>query len=102
MPQNMVGNNKKYSIYWQANSIYDSSLQEPTTFLLLCLAQSRLSSRVQASDQMRCHMNIAATAPQPLLLCSAPITAGSNTLGLHYSAAAAASQAGTWGHTHRG
>lgn len=46
------------------------------------------------------HMNIAVTAPQPVLLHSAPIAASINTFGLYYSVVAAASQGGRWGHTH--
>lgn len=42
-------------------------------------------------------MNVAVTAAQPVRLCSAPIAAGSNTFGRHYSAVAATSQGGRWG-----
>lgn len=63
-----------------------------------------VSRAVQTSDLMpalrSCHRNAGVAAPQPVPLCSAPITAAGNSSGLPHSEVAAASQGGRWGHTH--
>lgn len=84
----MVGNNKKYnkkhSTSWQASSVHGSSFQKPTNLLLLCLALSRLWAEqfkqvIGCQLPGSCHRNAAVPAPQPFLLCSAPIPAADNT-----------------------